>query len=276
MYGDCMPHGGSIHDTWNSTVVLAGDPGLHSHPLPTHTSPPAPPLTVPPSLSAHSLSAVGKTSLCSFVTDAILVTSSSIYCRGLGMSPLFSVLQVPFALRNVRLLLWDSHSYPYQRALSFFQQATGVVLVFDVTRRSTFDHITLYLSDALQGTAAVQAIRPVQWLLIGNKAGEDEENKRGGQRQVSKEEAQQWAQQHGMEYVETSCVTGHNVREAFYDLAARMYVHIKDDATHHWQTTNPKGRVALAAAKAAAERGEEEGRPLALYPWSIKVPRPSR
>ena len=138
---------------------------------------------------------------------------------------------LPFELRPVRLLLMDGYAYPEGPRIcrSAFEAASAVVLVFDVTRRDTFDQLSRYLQDAAEQTALVNEVRPVQWLLLANKAGE------GEQRQVSTEEGLQWAQQHRLDYYETSCVTTHNVQRAFHQLAERIYVHIKDDTVHHWK-----------------------------------------
>ncbi|GLU01253.1 hypothetical protein SLE2022_185660 [Rubroshorea leprosula] len=80
----------------------------------------------------------------------------------------------------------------------------GVLLVYDITRRETFNHIPTLMK--LTG----HPDHPnTTYMLVGNKC--ELENERA----VSKEEAEQFAQQNGLLFVETSAATSLNVEEAF-------------------------------------------------------------
>ncbi len=69
---------------------------------------------------------------------------------------------------------------------SYYRGAAGALLVYDVTRRATYTHITSWLTDARNLTNPNTVI-----LLVGNKKDLD------AQRDVTFEEATQFAQDNG-------------------------------------------------------------------------------
>jgi GTPase SAR1 family protein len=94
-------------------------------------------------------------------------------------------------------------------------------LVFDITRRPTFEHVTDWLNDLRQ-----IAEQDIVVVLVGNKSdlAEGDENKR----EVTKEEAEEWAKKNQiLEYVETSAKSGEGVEMAFARVAERIYLNIE-------------------------------------------------
>lgn len=73
-------------------------------------------------------------------------------------------------------------------------------------------------------------------MLIGNKT--DQENKRA----VTKEEGEQFAQDHGLIFMETSAKTSTNVEEAFIQTAKEIYEKIQQVS---WACTYLTGRPFL-------------------------------
>jgi len=99
---------------------------------------------------------------------------------------------------------------------SYYRGAAGALLVYDITRRETFNHLTSWLDDARQHSNSNMTI-----MLIGNKT--DLEHRRA----VSIEEGQQFANEHGLIFLETSAKTAANVEEAFINTARRIYEKIQ-------------------------------------------------
>jgi GTPase SAR1 family protein len=86
------------------------------------------------------------------------------------------------------------------------------LLVYDITRRETFDHLTEWLDDCHRYSHSNIVI-----MLIGNKC--DLEDKR----QVSREEGEAFAREHGLHFLETSAKTDENVDAAFVSTAEDIF-----------------------------------------------------
>nr|CAD1825333.1 unnamed protein product [Ananas comosus var. bracteatus] len=97
------------------------------------------------------------------------------------------------------------------------QRAAGALLVYDITRRETFNHLASWLEDARQHANANMTI-----MLIGNKCD------LAHRRAVSTEEGEQFAKDHGLIFMEASAKTAQNVEEAFIKTAATIYKKIQD------------------------------------------------
>merc|ERR1711934_1154354 len=128
---------------------------------------------------------------------------------------------VEFGARNIsidnkliKLQIWDTAGQESFRSItrSYYRGTAGALLVYDITRRETFTHLTSWLEESRQHASPNMTI-----MLIGNKC--DDEDKRA----VSKEEGEAFAKQHGLLLLETSAKTAHNVEEAFFDTAKEIY-----------------------------------------------------
>ncbi|KJZ77089.1 hypothetical protein HIM_03410 [Hirsutella minnesotensis 3608] len=125
--------------------------------------------------------------------------------------------------KHMKLSLWDTAGQETYKSVtrSYFRGASGALLVFDLSRKQTFQHVTDWLNDLRQ-----IAEPDIVVILVGNKADltQQEENKR----EVTREEAESWAKRNGvMEYVETSAKSGENVEKAFMRVAERIYQNIQ-------------------------------------------------
>jgi small GTP-binding protein len=116
--------------------------------------------------------------------------------------------------QQVKLQIWDTAGQERFRSIAkaYFRNAVGVLLVFDICERKTFDEVNAWLNDvhALCDPTAVV-------ILIGNKADLQEN------RVVTLAEAEQFAEHHQLAYIETSALAGSNVREAFVRAATQIY-----------------------------------------------------
>lgn len=121
---------------------------------------------------------------------------------------------------HLKLQLWDTAGQERFRAItrSYFRNAVGALLVFDISDRQTFAKLPEWMDDVLQ---SAKPHTPV-FILIGNKSDLDR------QRQVQYKEAQQFANHHKMDYCETSARSGEKVEEAFTLLGRRIYEAIQD------------------------------------------------
>jgi len=125
--------------------------------------------------------------------------------------------------KHMKLSLWDTAGQETYKSVtrSYFRGASGALLVFDISRRPTFEHVTDWLNDLRQ-----IAEPDIVVVLVGNKSdlATGDENKR----EVTKQEAEEWAKRNGvLEYVETSAKSGEGVEMAFGRVAERIYQNIE-------------------------------------------------
>ena len=88
-------------------------------------------------------------------------------------------------------------------------------MVYDVSRRDTFEHLSRWLEEARQNGNPNMVV-----MLIGNKCDLE-------RREVTTEEGQAFADKNGLIFLETSAKTSQNVEEAFLTTARRIYQNIQ-------------------------------------------------
>ncbi|XP_036913075.1 ras-related protein Rab-42 isoform X1 [Sturnira hondurensis] len=158
--------------------------------------------------------AVGKTSLLRRYVGGALGTAAS--AAELQSEPTVGVefYSRPLQLGAgpwVKLQLWDTAGQERFRCItrSFYRNVVGVLLVFDVTNRKSFEHIPHWHQEVV----ATQGMDKAIFLLVGHKS--DLQNARC----VSAQEAEELAASLGMAFMETSAKNNCNVDLAFDTLA---------------------------------------------------------
>jgi len=121
--------------------------------------------------------------------------------------------------KKIKLQIWDTAGQERFRAVtrSYYRGAAGALLVYDITRRITYNHLTSWLTDARNLTNPNTVI-----MLIGNKKDLE------AQRDVTYEEAAQFAKENGLIFVESSAKTGENVEEAFLKTAKLIFQSVQE------------------------------------------------
>ncbi|QPH05909.1 hypothetical protein C2857_004006 [Epichloe festucae Fl1] len=125
--------------------------------------------------------------------------------------------------KHMKLSLWDTAGQETYKSVtrSYFRGASGALLVFDLSRKQTFQHVTDWLNDLRQ-----IAEPDIVVVLVGNKA--DLTQREDNKREVTRKEAEEWARRNDvMEYVETSAKSGENVENAFMRVAERIYQNVQ-------------------------------------------------
>lgn len=119
---------------------------------------------------------------------------------------------------QIKLQVWDTAGQESFRSItrSYYRGAAGALLVYDITRRDTFQHLGRWLEEARQHAHPNMAI-----LLIGNK--NDLEHRRA----VTTEEGKAFAEENGLLFLETSAKTAYNVEQAFLQTAESIYSKIQ-------------------------------------------------
>ncbi len=119
----------------------------------------------------------------------------------------------------IKLQLWDTAGQDRFRAIvrAYYRNAVGGLLVFDITNRESFANLTVWFEDAQQNAERHHLV----FVLVGNKTDQQRH------REVSKEEGMKYAEDHDMEYIETSAKSATNVEEAFHMLSRRILTFVE-------------------------------------------------
>jgi Ras-related protein Rab-1A len=115
--------------------------------------------------------------------------------------------------QNVKLSLWDTAGQERYRSLtkSYFTNANGIILCFDITNKSSFTELKYWI-DIIQDYLGDKMVAA----LVGNKMDQKENRK------VSFEEANNLAKGLGIKYFETSAMKDLNINDVFKHLSEKM------------------------------------------------------
>ena len=113
---------------------------------------------------------------------------------------------------KVKLQIWDTggqERFQYVRPL-YYRGAMGAILLFDLTNRESFDHIPKWIEEVKNNAGEIPM------LLVGNKS--DLLNERS----VSRQEAEAFAREFQLYYIESSAKDGTGVGDVFAILSCLM------------------------------------------------------
>lgn len=189
-------------------------------------------------------SGVGKTCLLLRYTSE---SFSGTFITTIGID--FKIKTVDINGKKVKLQIWDTAGQERFRTItqSYFRGAQGILLVFDVTDRTSFNNVRTWME-----SIDTHADKSVNRILIGNKCDMPE-------RAVSRSEAEGLAKEYGVSYFEASAKKGIGVEEAFRNIAEQVVERLARDSTNlaagRGGASGAKGGAGSAASGGAGSGG---------------------
>ena len=151
----------------------------------------------------------------------------SMYVKGI-CGPTIPTIAVEFCTKElelndgskIKVQLWDTAGQERFKslAMTYYRKAFGILLLFDVTKRSSFIACKNYLEEV-----RINSDKNCVIYLIGNKID------LANERQISKEEAELFAEKENIKYVETSAAKNLKVTDVFTSLLNDIYEKKKEE-----------------------------------------------
>jgi small GTP-binding protein len=162
-------------------------------------------------------SAVGKTCILLRFTDNKFLKT---HLTTIGIDYKSKVIKVQNY--SVKLKIWDTAGQERFRNITqqYYKGADGILLVYDVTERTSFEKVREWMKQIQQNTNKEK----IGIILVGNKCDMDE-------RQVSTEEGQSLSKEFGILFYETSAYKDININESFESLVNEIITKKEPDTS---------------------------------------------
>ena len=151
---------------------------------------------------------VGKSSLIikfienKFTTNYLTTVGFDLKCKTIQMND-----------EEIKLIIHDTAGQERFRSLAsnYIKKANGVLLVYDISDKKSFDNIGKWMDDIIE-----ESDNKIPIVLAGNKCDLKQE------RVITKEEGENIAKQYNLIFFETSCKDGDNVENCFKELTQQI------------------------------------------------------
>ncbi|KAJ1728601.1 Ras- protein Rab-18 [Coemansia sp. RSA 2049] len=133
--------------------------------------------------------------------------------------------------KRYKLTIWDTAGQERFRTLtsSYYRGAQGVILVYDVSSRETFEHLDNWVEELSTYCSSDDVVK----MVVGNKIDKESE------RQVTRKEGAEYARRHQTLFLECSAKTKIGVQQAMEELVNKIV-----ETPSLWRKQSPsKGTV---------------------------------
>ena len=125
----------------------------------------------------------------------------------------FGAKVIPLGNQNIKLQIWDTAGQEAFQSItrSYYRSAAAALLVYDITKLVSFENCESWLEKTKTNGSSEVVV-----CLVGNKC--DMEDKR----EVSREQAEMFAEKNGLLFFETSALKDLNVERVFKAIGQRI------------------------------------------------------
>lgn len=148
-----------------------------------------------------------------------------------------------------KMQIWDTCGSERFKSLtsSFIKTCTAFILVFDLTRRNTFQNIDHWIKVIKENTS------PKFLILIGNKCDLKDE------RNIDKEIILDYCEKNLFNYMEISARNNLNVEKLFKEVAYQLYMDIKKNENNNIKSVGYRGNFSDIQMKLDNQQNTKKG-----------------
>ena len=121
--------------------------------------------------------------------------------------------------KRIKIQIWDTAGQERYRSITsaYYKGAKGALIVYDITRKNTFDNIDKWITDLkLNGDKNICII------ILGNKSDLIDK------REINKNDGIKKAEMYKTDFLETSALNGDNISKAFDKLIEQIVINNKN------------------------------------------------
>ena len=177
-------------------------------------------------------SEVGKSCFLMRYADNVFVEN---YITTIGLDYKLKYIQLDSG-QVIKVQLWDTAGQDRYRTIAknYYKGSHGILLLYDVTKSSSFENIREWIKDIREEVYEKAII-----FLIGNKIDKKDQIK------IKTEEGEKLAEEFNMPFFEASAKSGENVDEIFkalYKKISEVYVDIQQEGGKKLSKKNKKSK----------------------------------
>ena len=134
--------------------------------------------------------------------------------------------------KKIKIQIWDTAGQERYRSITsaYYKGAKGALIVYDITRKCTFDNIDKWISDLkLNGDKNICIV------ILGNKSDLDDK------REVSKGDGIKKSEMYKTAFLETSALNGDNIGKAFDEIIEQIIQNNKSFFEDNYKKEMDKG-----------------------------------
>ena len=115
--------------------------------------------------------------------------------------------------KKIKIQIWDTAGQERYRSITsaYYKGAKGALIVYDITRKATFNNIDKWISDL-----KLNGDKDICIIILGNKSDLNDK------REISTEEGIKKSEQFKTAFLETSALNGDNIGKAFEELIQQI------------------------------------------------------
>ena len=127
----------------------------------------------------------------------------------------FGTKNIEIDNKRIKVQIWDTAGQERYKSITstYYKGAKGAFIVYDITRKSTFDNIDKWIGDLKNNGDENMIV-----YLVGNKSDLND------MREVRKDEAMTKSEKFNIAFSETSALYGDNIHKIFQDLMEKVYI----------------------------------------------------